>query len=200
MKFISPWRKTICYQSQVRFQSKSIPGVSFSIRKVSLAQRIDLSSRIRELTLRNEFLRAGELTDHLDANIADLLVRKLYLEWGLVAIEGLKIDAKTASTQSLVDQGPEVLVCEIADAIRFQMELSDAERKKLLVAFHYQWTSPAAWNCDLCKTSGLVQLRRCAWTPVHEPEPVAEKRVSDGPVWARRSVVSMKCPNRSLRR
>jgi hypothetical protein len=81
------------------------------------------------LTLRNEFLRAGPLTDQLEASIADLLVKKLYVEWAVVELKGLNIDGHAASVALLIDQGPEALVSEIADAIRAHLELSDSERK-----------------------------------------------------------------------
>jgi hypothetical protein len=129
MKLFSRWRKQAPYQSLLWLESESFPGVSFSLRKVSLSQRIDLSSRIRELTIRNEFLRAGQLTDQLEAGIADLMAQKLYVEWAVAAIQGLRIDGEQASVAKLIEDGPETLVAEMACAIRSHLELSDAERK-----------------------------------------------------------------------
>jgi hypothetical protein len=129
MKFSLLWPKCKSYDSRLWLDSTTIPGVRFSIRKVSLGQRIELSSRIRELTLKNEFLRAGELQDNLEANLADLLVQKLYVEWATEGIEGLRINGKQGSVTMLIEYGPEELVAEIACAARSQLELSDAERK-----------------------------------------------------------------------
>jgi len=41
---------------------------------------------------------------------------------------------------------------------------SEEERKKLLVAFHFQFfpTRPG-WDCDACRRSGLETKRRCGW-------------------------------------
>ena len=129
MKLLSRWRKQGSYESLLWLESERFPGVDFSIRKISLSQRIDLSSRIRELTLKNEFLKAGELTDQLEASMADLLVRKLYVEWAVVDLKGLKIDGRPASVELLIERGPEELVNEMAEAIRSHLELSDEERK-----------------------------------------------------------------------
>jgi hypothetical protein len=129
MKFLLPWHKKTSYRSLLWLESKCVPGVKFSLRKVSLSQRLELSARIRKLTLQNEFLRAGELTDQMEAATADLLVQKLYVEWAVVEIDGLRIDGKTASVELLIQRGPETLVSEMTAAIRNSLELSDAERK-----------------------------------------------------------------------
>jgi len=130
MKFISRWRNAATsYQSLLWLESETIPGVEFSIRKMSLAQRIELSSRIRELTLRNEFLRSGQPSGQLEAHLADLLVQKLYVEWAVIDLKGLHIDGHPASLKDLIDHGPEALVREMAESISAHLELSDAERK-----------------------------------------------------------------------
>jgi len=130
MKFISRWRKPAAdYQSLLWLESETVPGVEFSIRKMSLAQRLELSSRVRGMTLRNEFLRSGALSDQMEANVADLLVQKLYVEWAVADLKGLRIDGQPASLITLIDRGPECLVQEMAEAISAHLELSDAERK-----------------------------------------------------------------------
>lgn len=130
MKFLSPWRRGgVSFQSLLWLNSASFPGVRFAIRKISLAQRIEFSKQVRDLTLRNEFLRAGEVTDQLEASMADLLVQKLYLTWAVAEITGMTIDGAPASVELLIERGPEALVQEIGDTIRLQIELSDVERK-----------------------------------------------------------------------
>jgi hypothetical protein len=106
-----------------------MPGVRFAIRRVSLRQRIELNHRVRELTLKNEFLRAGDTEDQLEAALSDLLVTKLYLEWGLASIDGLLIDGETPSAAVLIAKGPESLAAEIAAAIHTESTLTDDERK-----------------------------------------------------------------------
>ena len=134
MKFLSRWRNSAfpgstSYESQLWLESEILPGVEFSLRKISLSQRIELSSRVRDLTLRNEFLRTGGPKDQLEASVADLLVQKLYVEWAVVDLRGLRIDGQPASVGLLLERGPESLVREIVDAIYANLELSDAERK-----------------------------------------------------------------------
>jgi hypothetical protein len=38
-----------------------------------------------------------------------------------------------------------------------------ARKKKLIVAFHFQFANKAAWSCDACRKSGLERKRRCGW-------------------------------------
>lgn len=129
MNLFSLWRKSNDYKSLLWLESTALAGVRFCIRKMSLGQRIDLSSRVRALTQRNEFLRAGDPGDQVEAALADLLVQKLYVEWALTDIHGLQIDGKPCSIGLLIERGPEALIDEIAAAIRAQLEFSDAERK-----------------------------------------------------------------------
>jgi len=137
MNLLSRWRKTehgagcavIHYQSRLWLESETFPGVEFSVRKISLAQRIELSSRVRDLTLKNEFLQSGEPAEQVEARLADLMVHKLYVEWAVSDLKGLRIDGQAASVSDLIERGPETLVREMAEAIYWHLELSEAERK-----------------------------------------------------------------------
>ena len=94
MKLTSPSPSEVSYSSLSWHNSKTIEGVRFAIKRVSLAQRLDLNRRVRELTLRHEFLKAGPAADQLEAAWADLLVRKLYVEWGLAGSKALRSTEK----------------------------------------------------------------------------------------------------------
>lgn len=84
---------------------------------------------MRELTLRNEFLRAGDAADQLQASLSDLLARKLYLEWGLAEVRGLSIDGTPADVQGLIEKGPEKLADEAISMVAEETGLSEQERK-----------------------------------------------------------------------
>jgi hypothetical protein len=129
MKFISPSLKAVQYASLSWHNSRTIEGVRFAIKRVSLAQRLDLNEQVRELTLRYEFLRAGPAADQIEATWGELLVRKLYLEWGLAELEGLLIDGQKATLALLIDKGPEELADEVVSAIQKEIGLSEEERK-----------------------------------------------------------------------
>jgi hypothetical protein len=129
MRFISPSRKETAYSSVLWRDSETARGVRYAVRRISLGQRIELTKRARELSLRNEFLRAGDSADQLEASLADLLIRQLYLEWALVEIEGLKIDGEPATVDVLVSKGPEALTNEILTDIRSEIGLTEDERK-----------------------------------------------------------------------
>jgi hypothetical protein len=129
MKFSSLLPKAENYYSLDWRESQTHKGVRFAIRRVSLEQRLELTRQVRELTLRYEFLKAGDAVDQLDAALADLLVKKLYLEWGVVAHQGLLIDGEMATVQTLVEKGPEDLADEAIAALQTAIGLTDEERK-----------------------------------------------------------------------
>jgi hypothetical protein len=117
------------YKSSGRFDSKTFSGVRYTIRRISLGRRIELTRQARELTIKNEFLRAGDATDQLEAAFSELLVRRMYLEWGLVSVEGLRIDGRPATPQSMAAHGPELLADEIIESLRSELGLTEEERK-----------------------------------------------------------------------
>jgi hypothetical protein len=129
MKSLLPSRKDTNYESIVWHKSRCLEHVGFAVRRPSLGQRIELTERVRELTLKHEFLAAGDLSDQLSATLSELLVRRLYLEWGLSGIEGLCIDGEPANSTSLIERGPESLIEEIVNAIKAETGLSEDERK-----------------------------------------------------------------------
>jgi hypothetical protein len=128
-KFTSPLHKQAEYSSVVWRSSDTYKGVRYAIRKISIAQRIEMAERIQTLSSKYEFLKAGDALEQAEAHLADLLVRKLYIEWGLAVIEGLVIDGEKASLDLLIEKGPELLCDEIVAAIREELELSSEERK-----------------------------------------------------------------------
>jgi hypothetical protein len=129
MKFISHSHRGTQYTSLRWHESKTFKGVRFATRRVSLLQRIELTSRVREIVLRHEFLKSGDGSDQLEITLGELLVRKLYIEWGLHGIQGLAVDGEPATVESLIEKGPEALTGEIVATIREQLELSEEERK-----------------------------------------------------------------------
>jgi hypothetical protein len=129
MKFILPLRRDVCHPSVIQCESRELPGVQYTIRRVSLVQRIELTKSVRELCRKHEFLKAGDAADHIESSLADLLVRKLYLEWGLAEISGLRIDGKPATVAALVTKGPEKLCDEIIESIKSELGLTEDERK-----------------------------------------------------------------------
>jgi hypothetical protein len=129
MSFLSPSHKTVRFESVRWNASTTVAGVRFAVREPSLTNRIELTRQLHELTLRNEFLASGKEMEQLELALAELLVQKLLVEWGLAAIEGLEIDGEPATPALVIQSGPEKLVAEIAAAVKSQCGLSDDERK-----------------------------------------------------------------------
>lgn len=60
-------------------------------------------------------------------------------------------------------------------------------KKKLIVAFHFQFANRAGWDCDACRKNGLERKRRCGFLPAAER---GEPRL----VWIRKRAQAEECP------
>lgn len=129
MSYLSLSRRGERFESVRWMESGTMPRVRYAIRQPSLAQRIELTKRLHALTLKNEFLAKGDELHELELALADLLVQKLFVEWGLARVDGLDIDGSPATVDSLIEKGPERLVAEIAERVRHECGLTDDERK-----------------------------------------------------------------------
>jgi hypothetical protein len=126
---ISP-NGAVHYESVVSIDSKAAPGVRFAIHRISFGRRMELSRRVREISQKAEFLDAGtELHEKIEANILAQEIDVMYLQWGLVKIDGLIIDGEVAGTAQLLEKGPEDLAREVVGAIKEQCGLTETERK-----------------------------------------------------------------------
>jgi hypothetical protein len=97
---------------------------------MSLARRIDLTKRVRELGRKLEFLKSREGDDErIDSALLSHEIDRTYLEWGLVDVSGLEIDGEMATPELVVLKGPEELCHEAADAIKAECHLTEDERK-----------------------------------------------------------------------
>lgn len=118
------------YESSVRVESKTRPGVAFIIAKMSFGRRMELVRRIRELALRCEFLNAGKSTEEkLEAALLSAQIDQLYVNWGLQQLIGLEVDGQTATPELLASAGPEDLFREVVSAVKAECGLTDEERK-----------------------------------------------------------------------
>lgn len=118
------------YVSYSEHDSESSPGIRYRIARMSFARRLELVRKVRDLAQKIEFLDAGtEAQDRIERSVLGAEVDRLYLEWGLQAVEGLTIDGEVATPSLLIDKGPELLAREIAGRIRAECHLSEDERK-----------------------------------------------------------------------
>ena len=118
------------YESTLVIKSQALPGVRFTINRVSFGRRMDLCRRVRDIGQKLEFLEAGEhFREKVEANLLSHEIDQIYLEWGLVAVEGLTIDGEPASEELVMAKGPEALSKEIVEAIKSQCGLNEEERK-----------------------------------------------------------------------
>src|ERR1035441_6027937 len=90
------------YSSAAVVKSRVVPGVTFTIAKMSFGRRVELMRRGRGVAGGAEFLAASEdKSDNMDAALLHAEIERLYVAWGIQAISGLTVDGRLA--------GPELL-------------------------------------------------------------------------------------------
>ena len=118
------------YASESVVESRTVPGVKFTIAKMSFGRRVEVMRRIRELARRAEFLAAGEDSGNkMDAALLRAEIERLHVAWGVKAISGLAVDALVAGPELLTEAGPEELFREALAAVRKETGLNPEERK-----------------------------------------------------------------------
>jgi hypothetical protein len=118
------------HESSRWFDAEACAGVRYRIARISLGRRIELARRIREIGRKAEFLEAGDdVRDKLEAAVLQGEIDRVFLEWGLEAVEGLEIDAEAATPTVLIERGPLALAMEIVGRIRAECGLNETERK-----------------------------------------------------------------------
>lgn len=124
---ISPSGK---HDSWAWFDAETCAGVRFRVARISVARRIELARRIREIGRKVEFLAAGQdPREKLEAAVLAAEIDRAYLEWGLEEIAGLAIDGEPATPAALIEKGPMDLAREILTRIKRECGLSEDERK-----------------------------------------------------------------------
>jgi hypothetical protein len=118
------------YASEAVVESRTVPGVTFTVAKMSFGRRVELMRRVRELARRAEFLAAsGEAGEKMDAALLHAEIERLYVTWGVKAVSGLTVDGSVAAPEMLAEAGPEALFREALAAVRRETGLSEEERK-----------------------------------------------------------------------
>ena len=118
------------WESRVWIEAEAVPGVRYEIVRVSFGRRIELARRIREIGRKMEYLQAGnDARETLEATVLSAEIDRAYLEWGLVSVEGLRIDGADATPETVVDRGPVELAMEILCRIKSECGMTEDERK-----------------------------------------------------------------------
>jgi len=118
------------YESCKRIESRVRPEVTFIVAKMSFGRRMELMRRIRDLTVKSDFLAAGETPkEKLELALLSADVDRVYVSWGLQELVGLEIDGVAATPDILASAGPEELFREAAALIKVECGLSEEERK-----------------------------------------------------------------------
>jgi hypothetical protein len=118
------------HESSAWFDAETRPGVRFRVARISVARRIELARRIREIGRKVEFLEAGQdPREKLEAAVLAAEIDQVYLEWGLEEIQGLEIDGEPATPAALIEKGPMDLAKEILAQIKRECGLSEDQRK-----------------------------------------------------------------------
>ncbi|MGA2145843.1 MAG: hypothetical protein ABSH49_12870 [Bryobacteraceae bacterium] len=118
------------YESERVVESKAAVGVRFRVARVSFIRRMELMREVRELARRKEFLEGGQSAEErMDGALLQGEIDKLFVKWGLRAVEGLRLDGEEATLELLAEKGPEGLFREALEAVRTEVGLTPDERK-----------------------------------------------------------------------
>lgn len=118
------------YTSSETINSTVVPGVTYTLAKMSFGRRVELTQRIRELAGRKEFVEAGDsFSEKMEAQLLAFEIDRVYVLWGLKEVTGLTIDGLPATSETLAARGPEGLFREVLAAVKHECGLSEAERK-----------------------------------------------------------------------
>jgi hypothetical protein len=118
------------WESRKIVASEARPGVEFAIARMSFGRRIELMRRVRDLGAKLEYFEAGrDAKNEMEASLLGTEIDRLYVQWGLDEVRGLEIDGAPATTQSLIDAGPEELFVEALAAVKAECGLAENERK-----------------------------------------------------------------------
>jgi hypothetical protein len=91
---------------------------------------MELMRLVRELAGRTTFLAAsGDAGDKMDAALLQAEIERVYVMWGVKAVDGLTVDGIVAGPEVLAAGGPEELFQEALAAVRRETGLSEEERK-----------------------------------------------------------------------
>jgi len=118
------------YESEKVVESKVAAGVRFRVARMSFGRRMELMREVRDLARRKEFLESGPNADEqMDAALLQGEIDRLFVKWGLRAVEGLRLDGEAATPELLAETGPERLFREALEAVRAEVGLTPDERK-----------------------------------------------------------------------
>ena len=118
------------YLSERTIESSVLAGVTFSIVRMSFGRRLELAKQLRSVCSRLEHANAGtSLDDRLEAALLAGDIDRMYIEWGLVRVDGLEIDGEPVTPSSLSDKAPEPFCREVLAAIKAECWLGEEERK-----------------------------------------------------------------------
>lgn len=117
------------YETEITVTSQAAPGVTFTIARASFGRRMELLRRLRDLAGKAECLAAGDSREKLEAALLTSEIDELYLQWGLVRLDGLELDGQPATPEKLIEAGPEEICREALAAIKHEYGLNEKERK-----------------------------------------------------------------------
>jgi len=118
------------YESSVKVESKALPGVQLTVRRMSFSRRVELMRRIRELAQQAEFLEAGENPgEQMNGALLRAEIDRTYVAWGVESIAGLEVDGAPATPETLATAAPEALFREALEAVKAECGLTDGQVK-----------------------------------------------------------------------
>ena len=144
------------YESVTTIESKRA-GVRLHVRRMSFGRRLELLRRVRDLARKVEFLEAGKPAgEQMDAGVLRAETERMLVLWGVAGISGLQVDGAEATTEALVERGPEDVFREALAAVRREAGLTEEERKNC--------SSPSTFDGPTRPVGSATLAGNPAWT------------------------------------
>ena len=135
--------------------------------RMSFGRRVELMRRVRELARRMEFLEASREPGRKDGRGAAAGGNRPALPAsGAFGRSRVFCWMAKRRHRAFSPSRPGGIVPGSAGGGQGRNGPHRVRTKKLIVAFHFQFSSQAGWRCDVCRRTGLEKKRRCGWLPV----------------------------------
>ena len=176
------------YESVATVESQVAGGVKFTIAKMSFGRRADLMRQRARVNSQGGVSGCCPRTGAKDGcGAAEGGDRPAVCEVGIAGGLWLTVGWRGGDATDIGGGGARGTISGGVAVSAIANGAEHGRTKKLIVAFHFEFSNQAGWKCDDCRKSGLERKRRCGWLP---PDAVEPPRL----VWARRGVSLDTCP------
>src|SRR4029077_11566613 len=115
------------YESWLERESRTPPGVTFVLAKISFGRRVEVMRRLREIAQKVEFLEAGDAREKIEAALLTSEIDRLCVIWRRKEVRGRELEGDPATPEWLAAAGPEELFREAVATVKAECGLTETE-------------------------------------------------------------------------